>query len=454
MPPLLLVILYFGIPNLQEEVTFASGTNFSVSPTSTTTYYAEAQNSTGCNSPRRTATALITVNPIPAVTIEFTERQNDKVYSIATCGHIAASENDIDVRSGNPNGDYTSTFGPTATGQWQVSYDDQVSWENAPGVTSTEPQYKFDPTITIFESTPGTYYFRIILTVNGCPGTSDVIKLTVNGDPTLSPGSVAGDQSSCISSYDPAPFTETAAPTVATTIPGYNFTYQWQSSINNTNFTNITSATASTYDVPPSITATTYYRRIAIYGSAGGGCSAASNTITVMVGSLAPPIVGTITQPSCTVATGSVVLSGLPPSVTWTLTRSGTSPATTSGTGATTTISGLAAGTYTFTVTAAGCASASAASANVVINTPPAVPAAPTIGTITQTTCLSSTGSVALSGLPATGTWTLTRTGTSSTNLSGSGSSTTITGLPAGTYRFTVTNPAAVGGCTSLVHLM
>ena len=33
------------------------------------------------------------------------------------------------------------------------------------------------------------------------------------------------------------------------------------------------------------------------------------------------PIVGTITQPTCTMATGSVDLSGLPASGTWTLTR-------------------------------------------------------------------------------------------------------------------------------------
>jgi len=37
-------------------------------------------------------------------------------------------------------------------------------------------------------------------------------------------------------------------------------------------------------------------------------------------------------------------------------------------------------------------------------------PTAPTIGIITQPTCTTSTGSVVLNGLPATGTWTLTRT--------------------------------------------
>jgi len=61
----------------------------------------------------------------------------------------------------------------------------------------------------------------------------------------------------------------------------------------------------------------------------------------------AAPTVGAITQPTCTTATGSVVLSGLP--TNWTLTRSPGS-ITTTGTGTSTTISGLAAGTYTYTV--------------------------------------------------------------------------------------------------------
>jgi hypothetical protein len=56
------------------------------------------------------------------------------------------------------------------------------------------------------------------------------------------------------------------------------------------------------------------------------------------------PVIGTITQPTCSVATGSVALSGLPASGTWTVTASpgGT---TTTGTGTTTTFSGLTAGT-------------------------------------------------------------------------------------------------------------
>jgi len=156
------------------------------------------------------------------------------------------------------------------------------------------------------------------------------------------------------------------------------------------------------------------------------------------------PVVGTITQPTCIVTTGSVVLNGLPSAGTWILTASpgGT---TTSGTGSSTTISGLAAGTtYTFTVTnALGCISA--ASGNVTINVRPASPSAPVVGAITQPTCAISTGSVVLSSLPS-GTWTLTRT-PGGTTYQGSTTNYTVTGLPPNaTYTFTVTNSS---GCVS-----
>ena len=76
------------------------------------------------------------------------------------------------------------------------------------------------------------------------------------------------------------------------------------------------------------------------------------------------PVVGAITQPTCTVATGSVVLSGLPAG-NWTI-----NPGGINGNTATTTINNLAPGTYNYTVTnAAGCTSP--ASANIVINAQP-----------------------------------------------------------------------------------
>jgi hypothetical protein len=77
-----------------------------------------------------------------------------------------------------------------------------------------------------------------------------------------------------------------------------------------------------------------------------------------------------------------------------------------------------------------------------------AIPNAPTIGTITQPTCTVPTGSIALSGLPASGTWTVTIY-PGATTVTGSGTTGTINTLPdATTYTFTVTSAE---GCTSAI---
>ncbi len=177
-----------------------------------------------------------------------------------------------------------------------------------------------------------------------------------------------------------------------------------------------------------------------------GTCSSAASTnaiINSVVGVPTTPIVGTVTQPTCSVATGSVALSGLPSSGTWTIT--GTPSGTATGSGTTTTVSGLAAGTYTFIVNDGTCNST--ATTNVVINAQPATPTSPVIGTITQPTCSLATGSVALTGLPASGTWTVT--GSPSGTATGTGTTTTVSGLSAGTYTFTVSD----GTCSSTVSV-
>jgi gliding motility-associated-like protein len=172
-------------------------------------------------------------------------------------------------------------------------------------------------------------------------------------------------------------------------------------------------------------------------------CAAAIATYSLSVGTIpTAPSAGVITQPTCSVTTGSVVLNGLPATGTWSLTRSPGGDITT-GTGTTTTVSGISPGTYSFTVTLAGCTSV--ALANIIINATPSAPSAPVPGIITQPTCSVPTGSVVLNGLPSTGTWTITRLPGGITT-TGTGSTATISGLSNGTYTFTVTNTL---GCIS-----
>jgi hypothetical protein len=219
-------------------------------------------------------------------------------------------------------------------------------------------------------------------------------------------------------------FCSAVNPTVAQLTTGTGTNIKWYDAATGGNL--LTGSTALT-------TATHYYASQTV-----SGCeSVARLDVTVIVNTTpSAPNPGTITQPNCSTATGSVVLNGLPSSGTWTI-----NPGAITGSGTSTTISGLTAATYNFTVTsAAGCISD--LSVNVVINAAPSSPTAPLVGTITQPTCSVTTGSVALSGLPSSGTWTLNPGA-----ITGSGTSTTVSGLAAGTYNFTVTNAA---GCTSL----
>jgi hypothetical protein len=101
----------------------------------------------------------------------------------------------------------------------------------------------------------------------------------------------------------------------------------------------------------------------------GVGCVSVATvaTIDVQPATLVQPILTAATQPTCTEATGSVVLSGLPTG-TWTLTQSREATQTT-GTGSSITIPGLASGFYTYTVSIGSCASVAPAEVEIYATT-------------------------------------------------------------------------------------
>ncbi len=75
-------------------------------------------------------------------------------------------------------------------------------------------------------------------------------------------------------------------------------------------------------------------------------------------------------------------------------------------------------------------------------------PATPILGTITQPTCVTSTGSILLNGLLAAANWTITQSnGTVSQTYSGSGTTFTVPNLPPGNYTFTIHE---ISSCLSL----
>ena len=246
--------------------------------------------SSGCStSISSNRTGIITVSASANPIAEFTQGALDTVDNITVCGLIGGGgQNDMDIESGNPSGSLI---------QWQVSYDLGVTWGNAPGPTATTSQYVLNPVFSTFNSVAGTYYFRVIVTTSSCGfAISNRIRLNVTGTSNLTPGTIGTNQSFCMTG-DPATLTQLSAPTGATG----SYTYQWQSSTNNINFSNISGATTSTYN-PPVINQSTYYKRITV----SNGCRAETNTVTALITAAAPVSPGDISgfTTVCSNATG------------------------------------------------------------------------------------------------------------------------------------------------------
>jgi hypothetical protein len=135
-------------------------------------------------------------------------------------------------------------------------------------------------------------------------------------------------------------------------------TYSWTgpngftSTLANPSILNVTTSNSGNY----TLTVTDGY-------NCGSQTKSVNLTVTPL---LISPTIGITTQPTCTKATGSVVLNGLPASGTWNLYQNGNeTPIVTGGSGTSTTISDLVVGDYTFTVSIGACISSSSYSVSI-----------------------------------------------------------------------------------------
>lgn len=285
---------------------------------------------------------------------------------------------------------------------------------------ATQATYTPSTLVAPFNS-PGTYYLyrnAVLSSANNispnpyvATNESNVATVVVYAPPTVSAGTAF--TKACSSNVNGATIGEANDATA---------TYLWSPS------TGLSSTTVSNPIANPAVTTTYTVTKTNI----ASGCSSQA-TVTVTVNNT-PPVVG-ITGSSSICMGGTTNL--LPVSGgTWVSNNPTLASVTNGGV-----VTGLSAGsaTFTFIQTSTGCTSTTLA---VTVSAPPS---APTVGTITQPTCSLATGNVELNGLPASGTWTLTRS-PGGTITTGTGTSTILSGLAAGTYTFTVTNQA---GCTS-----
>jgi gliding motility-associated-like protein len=345
-----------------------SGATVTANPTATTTYTINSSTALGCPT---TKNVTVTVNPLPA----------------APAASITAQPSCT-----TPTGTITVTA-PTGAGL-EYSLD---------GTT-----YQSNTTFT--NLTPGLYNVRVRNSSTGC--VSNTTSLTVNNPPTApaAPTASVTVQPTC---------TVPTGAIVITAPVGANLEY----SINGSTFqsgTTFTGITPGTYTLLVRNTST--------------GCTSAGTSITVNNAPAAPaaPTASVTVQPTCTVPTGTVVITA-PTGASLEYSINGTNYQ------GSTTFNGVAPGTYNLTVrnTTTGCISGAT---SITVNGAPSAPAAPTASVTVQPSCTVGTGTIVISA-PTGANLEYSLNGTSYQ------AGTTFTTVAPGTYNVTVRNTAS--GCVS-----
>jgi len=248
--------------------------------------------------------------------------------------------------------------GSTGTIQWQAS-PNNTTFTNIPSATGTTYN---TPALT------QTTYYRAVLTSGVCSSAnSSVATVTVN------PASVGGTATAGASSF-------CASGSTTITLSGSTGSIQWQASPDNSTFTNIPSATSSTY-ATPTLTATTYYRAVLT----SGVCSSAnSSTATVTIyptsaGGTATPTASTL----CSGGGTTITLAGNTGTIQWQASPDNTTFTNIpSATSATYNTPALTATTYYRAIVTSGiCSSSTSAVASVTVNVAPVITGNPASAT-------------------------------------------------------------------------
>ena len=275
----------------------------------------------------------------------------------------------------------------------------------------------------------GVYYYRVRANTScGVGSNSNVVTFTEIGNGSSNPGTISGGAASvCVGSSTPA-FTNS----------GSNPSSGVWSVFNQTGSAAITSGGVVNGVSPGNV--------LVVFTTYNGGCGVSTSQLltinvggTVSVASSSPTTCVNTAITTITHATsnftgisnnGILGANGLP---------SGVSAIFNSNT---ITINGTptVSGTFNYSIPLTGGCSGIYATGTIIANP---LPSTPVLGTVTQPTCAVPTGSVALSGLPVSGS--IVQTGSSNAIYTITGFSQTIAGLASGNYDFAVSN----GSCTS-----
>ncbi|MDR7212676.1 T9SS sorting signal type C domain-containing protein [Flavobacterium piscis] len=290
-------------------------------------------------------------------------------------------------------------------------------------------------------NTPGTYTFYTACSSN--PSCRTAVNFVINGSPTIA--AILAPSALCSGgSLNPSAPTITANGSTVTASG-----WQLETTVGGGAYANLT--------VPYTVAFADNGKRIRYYATNSCG-TGYSNVVAITINNV--PAIATISSPAALCSGGS-----LNPSAP-TVTANG-SAVTASGWQLETTVGGNVFSNLAlpYTVVFAdnnkkiryyatnGCGTVYSNEVTITVNSNPTTP---TVGTITDITCGTSTGSIELAGLP-NGNWTINQTGTAITSYNGNTTNYTVTGLAAGSYTFTVTNasecPSASTGLVAVTDV-
>lgn len=243
----------------------------------TTTYFVTQGNSFNCESD--TSRIVVTVHPKIANNLIAT----DQTICNGSSAQTLTQQGNISGGSG------------TYIYQWQQSTDGGNTWTNIPAATAAT----YNPGAINADTK-----FRRLVNSSSCADTSNVITIIVQG--SLTNVGISAAQTICQGTRP-----DTLRGQTPTGGNG-SFTYQWESSPNNSTWTAIAGATAPDY-FPPVLTTTMYYRRKV----SSGQCTVYSAPVEITVNP--KPVLTPITDKYfCNnVATGQIAFNATPPNVAY-----------------------------------------------------------------------------------------------------------------------------------------
>ena len=335
------------------------------------------------------------------------------IYAIPITSNAGADQNLCDVTStmlaGNSPG--------AGTGTWTL-----ISGPNAPTITTPSSD-----TSTVTGMIAGVYDFKWTITNGVCSASNDTVQITIYALPTTS--NAGPVQNLC----------NVTSTLLAGNTPGTG-TGTW-TLISGPNSPTISSPSSATSIVTGMIAGVYDFK----WTITSGVCATSSDSVQITIYALPTTSNAGADQNWCNVT--SITFAGNSPTTgtgAWAIISGPNSPTITSPSSATSTVTGMIAGIYTFswTITNGVCAS-STDSVEITINSIPSVANAGPDQDLCNTTSTTLAGNSPATG---TGTWTLVSGPNSPTITTPSNPLSTITGMIAGVYVFTwtVTNGVCV----------